>query len=71
MMWLPTRIYEALPAVYVGMGALLLLGALYIGGGSELMLGYMTVGSSCVIAGFSVTYMRRKSRSQIRTHKTQ
>lgn len=64
MMWLPTKIYESLPVLYVTVGALLLLGALYIGVDHELMPGYMAVGVACVIGGMFVTYIRRKARSQ-------
>jgi hypothetical protein len=70
MMWLPTKIYESLPVLYVAVGALLLLGALYIGVDHELMLGYMAVGSSCMIGGMFVTYIRRKARSQAESHLT-
>ena len=63
MMWLPTKVYESLPAFYVMVGALLLLGASYIGVGHSLMLGYVVIGSSCVLAGAYVTYLRRRARS--------
>ena len=68
MMWLPTKIYESLPVLYVTVGALLLLGALYIGVDHELMLGYMTLGSSCMASGMFVTYIRLKARSQAESH---
>lgn len=62
MMWLPTKVYESLPALYVAVGALLLLGASYIGVGQGLMPGYMALGSTCLIAGLYVTYLRRRAR---------
>jgi len=64
MMWLPTKIYESLPVLYVTIGALLLLGALYIGVDQGLMPGYMALGWSCMIGGLFVTYIRHKARSQ-------
>lgn len=70
MMWLPTKIYESLPVLYVTVGALLLLGALYIGVGHELMPGYMAVGVACVIGGMFVTYIRHKARSQADSDQT-
>jgi hypothetical protein len=68
MMWLPTKIYESLPVLYVTVGALLLLGALYIGVGHGLMPGYMALGLSCIIGGMFVTYIRHKARSQAELH---
>jgi len=63
MMWLPTRLYESLPALYLAIGALFLLGASYIGLGHGLMSAYVALGSTCLIAGTYVTYLRRKARS--------
>jgi len=70
MIWLPTRIYESLPVLYVTVGALLLLGALYIGVGYGLMPGYVALGLACMIGGICVTHMRRKARSQADSHLT-
>lgn len=61
-MFLPTKIYEALPAIYMAIGALLILGAAYIGNGP--MLSYFAVGLSCVFAGVLVTSIRHKARSR-------
>ena len=70
MMWLPTKMYESLPVLYVTVGASLLLGALYIGFNHELTLAYMALGSSCVSAGMFVRYLRHKARSQAGSHPT-
>jgi hypothetical protein len=70
MMWIPTKIYESLPVLYVTVGALLLLGALYIGVDHELMPGYMAVGASCMIGGIFVTYIRHKARSKAESNPT-
>ena len=64
MIWIPTKIYESLPVLYVTVGALLLLGALYIGVDHGLMPGYVALGLSCVLVGVCVRYMRHRARSQ-------
>ena len=51
-----------MPLLYVTIGTLLLLGAMYIGVSHGLMPVYVALGSSCVIAGISVTYIRYRSR---------
>ena len=68
MIWLPTKIYESLPVLYVTVGALLLLGALYIGVDHGLMLGYVALGLSCILGGMCVTYIRHGARSQAEPH---
>lgn len=70
MMWLPAKIYESLPVLYVTVGTLLILGALYVGVDHELMPGYMALGSSCVIGGISVAHIRHKARSKTKSHPT-
>lgn len=62
-LFLPKNIYEALPAAYVSAGTLLILGAAYIGIGHEPMVGYLAVGLSCILAGVTVTSIRRRERS--------
>ena len=71
MIWIPTKLYESLPVLYVAVGALLLLGALYIGVNHGLMLGYMALGLSCMLGGICVTYVRQRARSQAESHSTQ
>ena len=63
-MYLPSRIYEALPAAYISVGTLLVLGAAYIGIGDGLMVGYMAVGMSCIFAGLTVSSIRHRERSK-------
>jgi hypothetical protein len=60
MMWLPTKLYESLPALYIAVGASLLLGALYSG----LMFGYLALGASSILGGMLITYIRHKARSE-------
>ena len=64
MIWIPNKIYESLPVLYVTVGALLLLGALYIGVDYGIMTGYVALGLSCVLGGSCVTYIRYRARSQ-------
>lgn len=62
--FLPTKLYEALPAAYISVGALFVLGASYIGIGHLPMVGYLTVGVSCILAGLTVSIIRRRERSK-------
>ena len=63
-MFLPEKIYEALPATYVMVGSSLVLGAAYIGIDQSLMVGYLAVGLSCILAGVMVAGIRRRERSK-------
>ena len=63
-MWIPAKTYEALPALYLTVGVLIILGAIYIGASHGLMPGYMLLGLSCVIAGVLVRNIRRNARSR-------
>lgn len=62
--FLPRKIYEALPTGYILVGTLFILGAAYIGIGHGLMGGYLFVGLSCILAGVSVNSIRRRERSK-------
>jgi hypothetical protein len=62
-MYLPTKIYEALPKIYLAVGALFILGAVYIGIDHGPMVGYSVVGLSCIVAGVLVHKIRRRARS--------
>ena len=66
-MWIPTRTYEALPALYFTIGALIVLGASYIGASYGLMPGYLLLGVSCIAAGVLVWVIRRNARSTAET----
>jgi hypothetical protein len=63
-MFLPKKIYEALPAAYISAGTLFILGALYIGLDYKPMVGYLAVGVSCILAGLTVNSIRRRERSK-------
>ena len=66
-MWIPTRTYEALPALYFASGTLIVLGASYIGVSYWLLPGYLLLGVSCMIASVVVWDIRRKARSAAET----
>ena len=62
-MWIPTKLYEGLPALYLTVGALNILGAMYIDISYGLMPGYAVLGLACMIAGMLVRNIRRNARS--------
>ena len=62
--YLPKRIYEALPVAYISLGILFILGAVYIGISHWPMAGYLTVGLSCIFAGVAVGSIRHRERSK-------
>ena len=62
--FLPTQVYEALPAAYVFAGSLLVLGAAYVGVGYPPMIGYLAAGLSCIAAGFAIAGVRRTKRAK-------
>ncbi len=63
-MWLPRKLYESLPALYVAVGAMFVAGTLYVGLYHWMMLGYLAVGALCVSIGFVVIAIRRKARAE-------
>jgi hypothetical protein len=63
-LFLPRKIYEALPAAYIAVGALFIVGATYIGIGHRPMVGYLAVGLGCILAGVAVSSIRRRERSK-------
>ncbi len=62
-MWIPTKIYEALPAIYLTIGVALIAGTLYIGLHRGLMVGYLILGLVCLTAGIVVRNVRHSARS--------
>ncbi len=62
-MWLPKRLYESLPALYIAIGAMFLAGTLYVGLDHWPMFGYLAVGALCVTLGVVVTAIRHKARA--------
>lgn len=63
-LFLPRKIYEALPAAYIALGTLFITGASYIGIDHGPMVGYLAVGLSCILAGVTVHGIRRRERSK-------
>lgn len=62
-MWIPTKIYEALPAIYFTFGTALIAGSLYIGLDHAPVLVYFILGSMCIGTGIVVGQIRRRLRS--------
>lgn len=62
--FLPKMIYEALPAAYISVGMLFIIGAVYIGSGHGPMLGYPAVGLLCIFGGLTLNIIRRRERSK-------
>ena len=62
-MWIPEKLYEALPAIYFAIGAMLIGGSIYVGVDRGLVLGYLILGSMCIGAGVVVRETRYRARS--------
>lgn len=62
-MWIPTKIYEALPAIYFAIGVALICGTAYIGINRGPMLGYLVLGFVCISAAILVAHIRHNARS--------
>jgi hypothetical protein len=61
-MWLPHRLYEAVPAICLTIGGLILAGALYIGFGSRSAPLYLFVALGCFAYGASLMWLRHRYR---------
>ncbi len=61
-MWLPDSIYEALPAIYVVLGLMLVAGASYLGLADPSAALYFALGVAATLTGFFVRQLRRKMR---------
>lgn len=62
-MWIPTKLYEALPAMYFAIGLALIGGTAYIGINNGPMLGYLVLGFVCISAAILVAGLRHSARS--------
>ena len=62
--YLPTRIYEALPSAYVSVGILFVLGAVYLG--VDHGIGYLAVGLTSILGGVRIHSIRQRARSSNR-----
>ena len=63
-MWLPKPIYEALPVIYMLIGALFLLGAGYLGFSHPAAVAYAGIGIVCILTGMFIRDRRHEARSQ-------
>ena len=68
-MWIPEKLYEALPAIYFAIGAALIGGSIYVGVDRGPELGYLVLGSMCIGARHRVRrgQDRRRTRDRSRT----
>ena len=72
-MWLPHRLYESLPYLYVIIGALLNVGTLYVGLDAPWAPYYVGAGVLCTLFGLAVFYrrqVRRRNASSVDTNET-
>jgi len=63
-MWIPIKLHDALPAIYLTSGILIVLCTLYIGIDDRLMLGHLLLGMACVMEGLLGKTMRNSARSE-------
>lgn len=68
MMWLPSKLYESLPVLYMAVGALLLTGSIYIGINHGAMPAYVALGVSSILGGLFLTFVRYRARSHAEPH---
>ncbi len=61
-MWLPHRLYEAVPKICFLVGGLILAGALYVGFGSRFAPLYLFVALACMAYGASIMWLRYRYR---------
>lgn len=61
-MWIPYRLYEALPRIYLVVGGVLLAGALYFGFERRSVLIYLFVALACIAYGASIMWLRYRYR---------
>ncbi len=61
-MWIPYRLYEALPKIYISVGGLVLAGALYVGFDSRSLFIYLFVAFGCIAYGASIMWLRYRYR---------
>jgi hypothetical protein len=61
-MWIPYRLYEALPRICVSIGGLVLALALYLGFDNRSLLFYLFVAFGCMVYGASIMWLRYRYR---------
>ena len=60
--WLPERIYEALPYLYVVFGSLFNAGIIYVGLDAPGAAYYLATGTLCTLYGLAVFFRRQMHR---------
>jgi len=63
-MWLPARVYESLPCVYVIGGLFFVAGAIYLGPGVSVAPLYLALSIISICSGILVFIKRRHVRNQ-------
>ena len=61
-MWLPTRVYEILPAIYIIVGQIFMAGSVYISSYHKLAPVYFAFGVLSVVSGLFVNQRRLYKR---------
>lgn len=64
-MWLPEKIYEALPWAYVAIGLLFIGGVAFLDRNGYGTLVYAALGGACVAAGLMVRTARTRIRRKV------
>lgn len=65
-MWLPTSVYESLPATYIAVGVLFLAGVAYTGIHSTWGAIYLALGVFSILSGVLIGTLRKKARAERR-----
>lgn len=61
-MWLPNRVYDSLPYLYVVLGSLFNAGTIYIGLNASGAPYYVATGTLCTLYGLAVFFRRQSHR---------
>ncbi len=70
-MWLPERVYEALPYLYVVLGSLFNAGIIYLGLNAPGAPYYLATGTLCTLYGLAVFFRRQIRRRPPNDYQTQ
>jgi hypothetical protein len=61
-MWLPHRLYEAVPTICLAIGGLFVVGALYSGFESRFAPLFLVAALACIAYGASIMWLRHRYR---------
>jgi hypothetical protein len=70
-MWLPEKLYESLPYLYVVSGSLFNAGTIYLGLDAPGASYYLATGTLCTLYGLAVFFRRQVHRRPTQKHLTQ